>query len=135
MNTLFVDTAGWLAAADAADAKNEEVRHVRDTWLERRGLLVTSDYVCDETLTILRFRLGLKAAETWWRQIENSSRVRIENINIDRVERARLLFFGYRDKDFSFTDCTSFALMKELRIRKALTLDKHFRQMGFEVFP
>jgi uncharacterized protein len=135
VNALFVDTAGWLAAADAADARNQKVCNARDTWLEKRGLLVTSDYVCDETLTILRFRLGLKAAEEWWRQIENSSRVRIENIDIDRVERARLLFFGYRDKDFSFTDCTSFVLMKELHIRKALTLDKHFRQMGFEVLP
>ena len=38
-------------------------------------------------------------------------------------------------KDFSFTDCCSFVVMRELRIRRVLTLDHHFRQMGFEVVP
>ena len=52
-----------------------------------------------------------------------------------RRERARLLFFRYRDKDFSFTDCSSFVFMHELKIHYALTLDHHFRQMGFEVVP
>ncbi len=50
-------------------------------------------------------------------------------------ENARALFFGYRDKDFSFTDCCSFAVMRELRIRRVLTLAHHFRQMRFEVVP
>jgi predicted nucleic acid-binding protein len=50
-------------------------------------------------------------------------------------ERARALFFRYRAKDFSFTDCTSFALMRELRLREALTIDRHFRQAGFQMLP
>ncbi len=29
-------------------------------------------------------------------------------------EKARLLFFQYRDKDFSFTDCTSLAVMRQV---------------------
>ena len=96
---------------------------------------MTSDYVVDETLTTIRFRLGLDAAEAWWDQIDGSSRLRIEVVDETRAERARSLFFRYRDKDFSFTDCSSFAIMRELRIRRALTLDHHFRQMGFEVVP
>jgi len=39
------------------------------------------------------------------------------------------------DKDFSFTDCTSFVLMREMRLTQALTTDSHFRQMGFQVVP
>ncbi len=132
---LFIDTAGWLAAADSADPANYEARAARDSWLEENGLLVTTDYVCDETLTILRLRLGLKAAEAWWRQVEDSSSVRFEGIDISRAERARFLFFRHKKKDYSFTDCTSFVVMKELRIRQALTLDTHFRQAGFEVVP
>ena len=98
-------------------------------------MLVTTDYVIDETLTTIRFRLGLDAAEAWWLQIDNSSRLQIESIDEARGARARLLFFRYRDKDFSLTDCSSFVLMHELKIRSALTLDHHFRQMGFEVIP
>ena len=98
-------------------------------------MLTTTDYVIDETLTTIRFRLGLDAAEAWWQQIDGSARLRMESIDETRREQARSLFFRYRDKKFSFTDCCSFALMRELRIRRVLTLDHHFRQMGFEVIP
>ena len=135
MRQMFVDTAAWVAAADSRDTAGAAVRKVRDQWLSSGGVLTTTDYVIDETLTTMRFRLGLDAAEAWWLQIDGSSRLRIESIDESRRERARALFFRYRDKDFSFTDCCSFAVMRELHIRRALTLDHHFRQMRFEVVP
>ncbi len=135
MKALFVDTAGWIACADAADPAHSQTAAGRDAWLEAGGVLLTTDYVADETLTLLRFRLGLDAAESWWRQVESSSRLRWEFIGLDRADRARALFFRYRDKEFSFTDCTSFVVMRELRIREALTTDHHFSQAGFDVKP
>ena len=135
MRLMFVDTAAWVAAADHADAAGSDVRKARDQWLSEGGGLTTTDYVIDETLTTIRFRLGLDAAEAWWLQIDGSSRLRMELIDGARRERALALFFRYRDKEFSFTDCCSFVLMRELRIRRALTLDHHFRQAGFEVVP
>jgi predicted nucleic acid-binding protein len=68
-------------------------------------------------------------------QIDRSSRLRWERIDSDRFERARQLFFQYRDKDFSLTDCTSFVVMREARLTHALTTDRHFRQLGFQVLP
>lgn len=50
-------------------------------------------------------------------------------------ERARSWFFEGEDKDFSFTDCSSFVVMREVRSRTALTTDRHFAQAGFEVVP
>ena len=135
MKGLFVDTAGWVAAADAADSLGTRVRQERDEWLAAGGTLVTTDYVIDETLTTIRMRLGLPSAEAWWQQVDGSSRLRIEAIDAGRADRARSLFFRYTDKDFSFTDCTSFAVMRELRLRKVLTLDHHFAQMSFAVVP
>ena len=132
MKGLFVDTAGWMACADENDPAHRRATAARDQWLEQGGVLITSDYIVDETLTLLRRRLGLAAAEAWWRQVEGSNRMRWEFISLDRAEAARALFFRYRDKDFSFTDCTSFTVMKELRLRAVLTTDRHFVQMGFE---
>jgi len=80
-------------------------------------------------------RLGLEAAERWWNQIEGSSRLVWEWIDHTRAEKARHWFFRRRDKDFFFTNCTSFVVMKEHRLRTALTSDRHFAQAGFEVVP
>jgi hypothetical protein len=77
----------------------------------------------------------LKAALEWWKQIDRSKRLRWERIDSARFDAARQLFFKYRDKKFSFTDCTSFAVMREIRLTQALTTDRHFRQMGYQLVP
>ncbi len=135
MKAAFVDTSGWTMLADAADRQHEAARRWRDAWLEAGGWFVTTDYVMDETLTLLRMRLGLDAAEAWWDGMERSRRVRWEVIDAQRAERARAWFFRWRDQDFSFTDCTSFAVMRELRLRQALASDRHFRIAGFDLSP
>ena len=135
MKAVFVDTAGWMACADGADASHRRASGARDAALEAGNTLVTSDFVVDETLTLIRFRLGLAAADSWWRQIDASRRLRWERVDSERFEKARHLFFQYNDKDFSFTDCTSFVIMRELRLTHAITTDAHFRQAGFQMLP
>ncbi|MDE2783829.1 MAG: hypothetical protein OXK77_12800 [Gemmatimonadota bacterium] len=138
---LFVDTAGWMAMADAADPAHESSRRERDSCLEGGGILVSTDYVIDETLTLIRVRLGLGAAAEWWAQIDASSRIRWERIDASRAEKARTRFFEradrveWTDSDLSFTHCTSFVVMQELGLARALTTDRHFSQAGFETVP
>jgi predicted nucleic acid-binding protein len=124
-----------MSMADGGDSQHEAACRVRDTWLRQGGLLITSDYVLDETLTLIRMRLGIDAAETWWSQVSESPRLKVEWIHPERAEKARAWFFRWRDKSFSFTDCTSFVLMRELRLKKALTGDRHFREAGLETLP
>ena len=50
-------------------------------------------------------------------------------------ERAWEIFLKYKDKDFSYTDCTSFAVMERLKIDTAFTFDSHFQTMKFQVAP
>jgi len=135
MKGVFVDTAGWMACADESDPEHERACEARDSALELGNILIATDYVLDETLTLIRRRLGLAAAKTWWDQIEGSSRLRWEWVGIARAEKARSVFFRYHDKDYSFTDCTSFVVMQELKLKRVLTTDHHFRQMGFQVVP
>jgi len=135
MRALFVDTAGWMMLADAADPLHRAATSFRDNWLERGGVLSSTDFVMDETLTLIRMRLGIDAAELWWNQVEGSTRLSWEAVDATRAEKARRWFFRWRDKEFSFTDCTSFVVMKEKRLRQALTSDHHFTQAGFEIVP
>lgn len=135
MNAVFVDTGGWMACADGADPSHSACTAARDATLEAGHILITTDFVVDETLMLIRFRLGLAAANAWWQQIDGSARLRWERVENDRFERARHLFFQYRDKDLSFTDCTSFAVMQELKLKIVITTDRRFHQMGFDVLP
>ncbi len=135
MKGLFVDTAGWVACADVVEPVHKRAAAARDRWLEEGGVLVTTDYVADETLTLLRLRFGLKVAEAWWRQVDGSLRLRWEFVSLARADRAREMFFRFADKAFSFTDCTSFVIMRELKLREALTTDRHFAQAGFLTLP
>ena len=68
-------------------------------------------------------------------QVDGSSRVRWQWVDATRAENARSLFFRHRDKNYSFTDCTSFVVMRELKLKEALTTDRHFRQIGFRMLP
>ena len=130
-----MDTAGWIACVNAADLAHKRAVASRDGWLRDGGGLVTTDYIVDETLTFLRVRYGLSVAKAWWHQVGSSSRVRWEYISLERADKARELFFRYTDKEFSFTDCTSFVVMRELKLRDALTTDRHFAQAGFRTLP
>lgn len=124
-----------MCLADSSDSAHQSARQIRDDWLRSGGLLVSTNYVLDETLTLIRVRLGLHAAERWWKVVSGSSLVRWEWIDPVRDEKARVWFFRWKDKDFSITDCTSFVVMRELRLKRALTTDRHFRDAGFEIVP
>ena len=52
------------------------------------------------------------------------------------MRRAREIFEGFTDKEWSFTDCVSYAVIERLEIEKAFAFDDHFRQFGIvEVVP
>lgn len=135
MKPLFVDTAGWMACADADDPDHARAAAARDRALLAGLHLLSTDYVADETLTLIRARLGLSAAIAWWRSANASPRLHWERIDAPRFDRAMAIFGRYRDKQYSFTDCTSFAVMAELGLGSALTTDRHFAQMGFTLLP
>ena len=132
---LFVDTVGWMAMADSADPAYLPASEVRDRWLEDGNIWVTTNYVLDESLTLIRIRLGLDAAQAWWNMVSQGPRCRLEWITPEHVEKASHWFFSWKDQSFSFTDCTSFVVMKDLHLDVALTTDRHFLIAGFQILP
>ncbi|NUQ08769.1 MAG: hypothetical protein HUU24_06880 [Phycisphaerae bacterium] len=45
------------------------------------------------------------------------------------------LFLARADKSYSFTDCTSFVIMRRLNLETVVSLDDDFRQEGYETLP
>ncbi len=131
---LFVDTSAWLALGDRNDQYHKEALARSASIKKQKIELVTSDYIFDESITIIRYRMSHRAAVTFGNSLMGSTIVKITGITDEERSKAWKLFSRYDDKELSFTDCTSFVLMKKLGIQKAFTFDDHFRQLGFEVF-
>jgi len=81
-----------MACAERAYPAHVACIAARDAALEAGRIVITTDFVIDETLTLIRFRLGLAAANAWWQQVDGSARLRWERVDHDRFELARNLF-------------------------------------------
>lgn len=74
-------------------------------------------------------------AVTFKKSIDQSPILLQKSISDEIRKSAWSIFLKYSDQEFSFTDCTSFALMKDLNLKKAFTFDSHFSIIGFECLP
>ncbi len=128
MERVFVDTGGWYALADARDPDHAAAR----AWFEGNTLpLVTTDYVFAETITLIRLELGHRVAVQFGEELMRSARTQLVSVTAEDRKAAWQIFKKFKDHKFSFTDCTSFAVMKRLGVKHVLTVDKHFRVMDF----
>ncbi len=138
---LFVDTWAWLVLANDRDPAYGRVVRMRASVAGRAGAWVTTDYVLDETMTRLFARAPFAQARQFMEGIFEASRrglLDIEHVTPERFRRAWRLRLRFHDKPrISFTDLTSFVVMRELGLRHALTSDAHFEQvgMGFSTVP
>jgi predicted nucleic acid-binding protein len=131
---LFVDTSAWLALNDKNDQYHGDAVSRSAKIKQQKIQLVTSEYVLDESITIIRYRVSHRAAVIFGDALMSSTIVSIEDIADAERLKAWALFKKYGDKELSFTDCTSFALMMKLGLQKAFAFDDHFRQLGFQLF-
>ncbi len=126
-----MDSAGFLALWDASDEHHRAAVDLQQELREKKRRFLTTEYVADETATLLLIRHSHRAASDFLDTIERSEALRLEWIDPARFHAAAVWFRRHTDKEWSFTDCVSFALMRELRLRDAFTTDHHFRQAGF----
>lgn len=92
--------------------------------------LITTDYVIDELLTLLRSRDEFRRAIEVGRDIIDGPEVTRERISASDFDEAWRIFQDFGDKAWSFTDCTSRVVMARLGIAQAFAFDEHFRQFG-----
>jgi uncharacterized protein len=135
---LFVDTSAFLALEDEDDknhgSANEFRNNVRDGRTPYR-MLYTTNYIFDETVTLIRMQLGHAAAISFGEAIRSSILVKVLWISPEINSKSWNIFKKYKDKDFSYTDCTSFAVMEHEEIGSVFAYDTHFAQYGFQLLP
>lgn len=149
---IFVDTGGWVGYISPDDDYHAQA----NTWMRsNRQILVTTDYVLDESLTLLKARgepmraqqLGAllfgdfgstsTSASAFPHTSAGSSTVpssgsmmRLYYLMPEDILEAWQVFRRYEDKEWSFTDCTSKVVIEKLGLTRAFSFDHHFRQFG-----
>ena len=130
---LFVDTGAWIALADKHDQYHQAAQKLYRLIQQHNIPLLITDYVFDETVTWIRYKIGHGVACTWGKSILNSRMVEIFTVNEAHIHQAWELFQTYHDQQFSFTDCLSFVVMQMFEIDTVFGYDAHFSTMNFRI--
>ena len=134
MKRIFVDTSAWDAIADKGDVEHLSALKFRDE-IVKKYRLVTSNYILDELYTLLLMNIGYTKALDFKQKLDHLSSENVLDIAwIDEgmANQAWDAFQMYNvDKTWSFTDCTSFTVMKNMGLTEVFAFDHHFEQMGF----
>ena len=124
---VFVDTGGWFAYFVRRDPDHAAAID----WMRRNHQpLVTTDYVLDELLTLLKLRESHPVAAAAGVALLDRQVTRLERIGETDFPGAWQVFQQYSDKGWSFTDCTSKVVMQRLSVTHAFAFDSHFEEFG-----
>jgi predicted nucleic acid-binding protein len=130
MLPVFADTSFWLALFDPHDFLHDAAK--REASHRRR--ILTSDWIVVETMNSLarKHQQIRQYALSFFRVLPTLGHVCLPCTREHRDE-ALQLYSSRLDKGWSLTDCSSFIIMGETGLQRALTSDRHFTQAGFEV--
>jgi uncharacterized protein len=134
MTPVIADTSGLYAVVDRTDP-----HHLRAAnFLKAQaavGSLLISNHVFDETMTLVKARLGMQIALQLGLRLRNSRFVEMVIFSSAEEQEAWQVFSHYADKAWSYTDCACLVLARRRNLRQAFSFDHHFSQMGLERVP
>ena len=130
---IYVDTSAFYALLDRSDQYHEQAKDLWPSLLEDHVALMTSNYVVSETISLLQYRLGFKAALIWYKDILGIVEIAWTDQNIHR--KAFELWINLGRHHLSLCDCASYIIMNQHHIEKAFSFKKSFANQGFTLLP
>lgn len=129
---VFIDTSMFKALVDPRDEFHKEANDIWEKLRNEESDLITTNFILDETFTLIRMRCGrLLSLELRKRLADGLRRIKIVRV-LSSDEKQAWSWFELDWKGLSFTDCTSFAVMKRLGIVQTAAFDRHFIRAGFD---
>jgi uncharacterized protein len=122
---VFLDSSANLAIIDANDANHSAAIAIRRGLVSSRSRLLTTNYILDESYTLIMSELGTRVGLLFLRDIRQSV-ITIHRVSASDEVRAEQILAQYRDHTFSYTDAVSFAVMERFRITTAFAFDRDF---------
>jgi predicted nucleic acid-binding protein len=134
MTRVIADTSALYALVDRTDPHHLQAANFLKARASNQVLLM-SNHVFDETMTVVKARLGMRVALQLGLRLRNSRFV--EMVVFSQAEELETwrVFSQYTDKDWSYTDCACLVLARAHELCQAFTFDHHFAQMGLVMVP
>lgn len=130
-DAVFLDSSFFKALIDPKDEFHKKASKTLLAFKNKKTLLTTSNYILDETFTLIRARCGRVRLKEL-RNFLNESESEIKVFRVSLADEADAWNWILEDwSNLSFTDCVSFAQMKRLGIKRAAAFDNHFVRAGF----
>jgi uncharacterized protein len=126
---IFVDTSFWVALRNGRDPHHVEADELARALAAEQ--LVTTNHVRGETWTYLRRRAGHRSAVAFLEAVGRSTRLRIVHVGEEQEQQAIRWLKRHDEREYSFVDASSFAVMRTLRLQEALAFDGDFSAAGF----
>ena len=131
---VFVDSSAYLALLDIDDEHHREAIATIQELAQACYRQFTTNVLLIESHALILSVLGRGRAARFLTDMEESNTVVIRARAADE-ERAKQILFQYTDKEFSFADAISFAVMERFAMHLAFSFDRDFAQYGFTVLP
>ena len=128
MSALLADTSFFVAYLNPRDEYHARAFEWMTASVEP---IIASEWVLAELANYFAESPNRRVSGSLIRALAREDRVEIEPADHASFLKSLDLYVRRQDKSWSFTDCTSFCLMKARKITNALTTDHHFEQAGF----
>jgi len=127
---IFVDTTIWASGIDTSDTLHKDGAAVMDALASGTlGPAMTTDFILDETLTLLKTRGGnTKAVAEAIENITSSSAVTLLYVDEALFRLALQTYQKY--ESLSFADAVTLSVMHQHRIRDIFSHDNDFDIKG-----
>jgi len=135
VSAVFVDTSALVGKFLEEYEHHQRATSVMRALLREGRHFISTDYIFDEVVTRVRGLGGHSNAVKAGDGILESEIIELIDVDPPLRKEAWKLFRKYKDHKLSFTDCTSFAVMKKFGISEAFTFDDDFRKVGYLTFP
>ncbi|MGH2768215.1 MAG: type II toxin-antitoxin system VapC family toxin [Actinomycetota bacterium] len=136
MRTVYIDSGAFIALIRRRDRHHERFRSHFSRLRADRDRLITSDAVISETVTRLRYDIGLHAVLSFQRVIAGSAgHLRIRDSDPRLRAAAFEVLAQYAELRLSYADCVGAVVAREARAKTIFGLDEEFRVMGFSLEP
>jgi len=134
MNEVFVDSGGWIACINKNDKNHSKAANYLKKLRKNNVMLVTTDYIKDETISWLRenidHKTAMKAIELW-EKAEKNDELKTCWVSNEIAKEANDIFRKFDDYKLSYTDCTSLVICRKLKVDKIFGFDENFNELGY----